>query len=170
MKYIAAIFAFALSMSAERSEAAPVQFSYAGTQGAVTASGYMVIDDALFDGSSFQGIFQSNLIDFSMTMTNSTSTFTWGLADLVTASRWFFDSSTAIPDIVGQGGYISNTLSLIAAGRGTMSSSLGYIGEPPYGDWNYEGPVSAVPAPAALPLFLLALGGLGFLYRRKSTV
>jgi len=167
MRFIfSALIAATITASAGAAESAVVRFAYSGVQGDVSAIGYMDIDDALFDGTSFQDIAQSNLVDFNFTMTNATDTHSWTLADLVPASLWFFDSTTATPDIVGQGGFVSDTLSLIASGSGHIQSSLGVVSNTS-GDWAYVGPTTPVPLPAALPMLLAAIGGLGFAARRR---
>ncbi len=146
--------------------ALPVQFDYYGAQGSVSASGYLVIDDSLFNGGGFQGIAQSNLLDFSLTQTNASTTFTWGFADLVSTSVWYFDSSATTPDIVGHGGYISLLNSLAASGTGAVGSSLGTVGHG-FGDWTYAGTIAPVPVPVPFVLLLSSLAGLSLFARRK---
>jgi hypothetical protein len=160
-------FTCVLAFVAVDASAVPVQFDYTGANGLVTATGSLIIDDSLFNGTAFQPIGQSNLINFSMTMTNASTSFTWGLADLVAASSWFFDSTTAVPDIVGQGGYVSLINALIAAGTGNLNSTLGSIANN-QGDWIYVGEAVTVPEPHGLLVLGAGLVGMA-VARFRST-
>jgi hypothetical protein len=164
---VLAVAAFASGSSV--AFAIPVRFDYSGSNSSIAYTGWLSVDDSLFDGSGFQHLFQSQLLDFSMTAVTNSTTFTWGLADLIQTNVWFFDSTTPVPDIVGQGGYVSNLHFLIAAGRGHMSSSFGNVNEPPTGngDWTYAGPV-AVPEPMTLSLLGAGLFAVAALRRRKN--
>ena len=165
-KLIGAVVGLAMMGMAGTAKALPIQFTYSGDSGTVSGSGFMVFDDTLLIGSIVD-VFQSNFIDFSFTMTNSSTSFTWGLVDLVPTSFWRFDNSTAIPDIIGMGGFISTTNSFIAASTGTISSTLGGINDS-QGDWVFAGVVTA-PEPSTLPLFATGLALLGFMgWRRRG--
>ena len=142
--------------------ATPIQFNYSGANSSVTYTGWLVIDDALFNGSADQSITQNNLLDFSMTAVTTSGSFTWGLADLNMYANWHFNSSGTTPDIVGQGGYISYTNDLLAWSTGAMSSDFGTVYD---GDWTVA---SSVPEPATITLLGFALAGLGLSRRRRA--
>lgn len=74
---------------------------------------------------------------------------------------------------------LSNTSAIIDEGsnlfalfpnRTTVDGEQGAVGESVYARWTATGPVSPVPVPAALPLFLTALGGFGVMRRRRLKV
>ncbi len=106
-----------------------------------------------------------------MAATTSSTTFTWDLPDLIPTSSWFYDSSTAIPDIVGMGGFVSSLNGLVAAGTGYMSSSFGSVSQPPFGngDWTFAGPSTAGPVPSIM--LLLGTGFVGLVgFGRKNSL
>ena len=138
-------------------DAHPVQFNFTANGGLGTHyEGFLVVDDDLFDGGTFQSIKQSQLTDFGMSFSqNGTPVWQWSYGDLVLDSEWFFDSSQPVPDIVGMGGLISENHRLVAASTGNISAE--FFGAS--GDWVYVGAVAptGVPEPSTRALACAAL-------------
>ena len=110
-------------------DATPVKFEYHSTEfhsadgASGSYNGFLVIDDSLFNGTSFQKILQNEFIDFRMTVVTSTlATFTWGLGNLVPDAWWFFDSTSPVPAIVAQGGLSPMPITCLASGTPTTPS------------------------------------------------
>jgi hypothetical protein len=135
--------------------ATPVQFDWTGNPGPVTGSGYLVIDDSLFDGSSSQFIADSLLLGFSATMINPSASETWTLADLVPSTGWLFDSSTASPAIVGAAGGLLSTKDNLFTSFGAPGDFNSNLGGVP-GSWSYVGALepTKVSEPGTLALLL----------------
>jgi hypothetical protein len=159
-----------LGLSVSSVSASVVFFDYSGSGTGEIASGSFSLDDSLFNGGNFQPILQSNLLTFSFTDSNSGSSNTWDLSQLVLTSNIFFDS-TGAPDVVGGGGAAAidisgGNLSFFGTG-GFLDSVTGISLNSNEGDWVLR--PSAVPVPAAVWLFGTALIGLlGFGKRRKA--
>ncbi|SFI63818.1 VPLPA-CTERM sorting domain-containing protein [Celeribacter neptunius] len=117
----------------------------------LTDSAYFRITDAFITGDVFD-IFIDGVLAFSTTFT----AFGSGFGDNPTAdSAWTSASYSS-------GEY------LLAAGDYSITVQGDGAGGLPAGFYTRLDSVSAVPLPAAAPLLLAALGGLGFARRRKN--
>ena len=168
-------------MQGAQSQAAIVQFHYSGLDSDTSAYGSFTINDDLFDETSYQSIPGSNLSSFSFSVTNTDreATGTWDIADMSGFSDFsiFFDS-TGEPDVVGASGAAAGGPSGIlifvypygvkAESFGSIDTGSGYWGSTFFPNAGDEITISAIPLPAALPLFGSALAMLGIVgWRRK---
>ncbi|MBU3021294.1 PEP-CTERM sorting domain-containing protein [Aestuariibacter sp. A3R04] len=149
--------------------AALIRFNATGVAG---VSGFVEIDDSLFDGTSSQFVSNSFFTDLSLDVFGEL----FSLADVVTTDNTIFDSTGTIPVIVnGAGNLADNGMTAIAffpdgfdgtAFDGDASLATGASGSLADSDffavkWEVA---TEVPEPSA---FLLFSAGLLFLVRRK---
>jgi hypothetical protein len=167
----AAICAALLTIAPAIASAAPIRFVATGN---ANVSGYVEFDDADFDGSPFQFLSNSEILDLSLQVFGETFT----LADVVTTDDTIIDSSGAIPVIVNGAGNLANNLSLAIAffpddyaGSGADGDASLALGGPNAGladeeFYKVKWEAQAVPEPTSLLLFGAA--GVGILVRRRS--
>jgi hypothetical protein len=167
----AAIAAALLMVVPAIAAAAPIRFVATGN---ANVSGYVEFDDADFDGTNFQFLFNSEILDLSLEVFGESFT----LADVVTGDQTIIDSSGAITLIYNGAGNLANNGSLAiaffpdgyggTASDGDASLALGAPGGGLADDEFYavKWEAQAVPEPASLLVFGTA--GVGLLLRKRS--
>jgi len=134
---------------------------FTGQQAAAFLFGGVASDYAISTAGSDAG-----LINFSAWLDGWGDSFTYAESGTPAAQNYSFDST-------GQG-YNGCSIALTDCFQSAYSALVldhfyGYGGRPNNDTFiNYAFKVAAVPLPAALPLLLVALGGLGFAARRRK--
>jgi hypothetical protein len=135
--------------------AVPVEFDYSGTDsGGYTVTGSFTINNTLlFNGDSFQGLPNTDLLSLSFTAAFSGGSASFSTPDIATYYTTFFDSSGLTPTVANAAGFLANnglySLTIFSGGRMMLyddatSSYIADYSDP--GSWTYGGPVS-VPGP-----------------------
>ena len=167
-KLIYTFFVLAHLGAAVPAQATLITFVYSETDAVDTASGSFTFDDIVLDGSSSQVIAHSTITAFTFVL-NAQS---WGLSDLIMSSSFVFDSSGAMPDVVGANGNTANNGSSalsfegLGAGQARCTPLCGFISIDE-GDWNLDA-ANPVPEPSTLLVLGFGFAGLGFFRRRRK--
>lgn len=177
MKKAGFAIVFALLVFSAQSQASLINFNATGVGG---ISGYVQMDDSLFDGSTFQFISNASLItDLSLNVFGQVFSF----ADVVGGDNTIIDSSGLIPSIVNGGGNLANNgIQAIAffpdgyngtASDGDASLAVGAanggLADESFYAVQWVVGAASVPAPAPLALMGLGLIAMGYNKKRKAS-
>jgi hypothetical protein len=129
--------------------------------------GYLDVDSAVFNHTSFQYIDNSQLLDLNFVDPISSSVVT---AIGPSGQGTFFDSTGILPTVVGGANFTGGTG--FANGVWIAGTNLVIVTNDSFNDVTWTTTTfsqgTATPLPAALPLFATGLGALGLLgWRRK---
>lgn len=135
---------------------------------AVSASagslGWLSLDGSVLDGTSSQEVYGGDLLDLAFT--DPATLQSYDASDIDPTGRTYFDSSGALPTVVGGGG---DTAGDFGDGVWIAGSAFVAVGPTHYYDVSWiTTDVSAVPLPAGGVLLITALGGIAALRRKKK--
>lgn len=149
-------------------QAAPITFTATGNANVV---GYVTFDDADFDGTIFQFLANTEVVDLSLVAFGAS----FDLADVVDADFTIIDSTGPVPFIVNGAGLLANNgaeaIAFFPDGFGGTAldgdASLAFSLTPDFGPFDFyqvKWEVLAVPEPTSLALFGV---GAALLARRR---
>lgn len=164
-KLFSAAFAAAIS-AAGMSNAAVLQFeAFSASAGSL---GYLQLDETTLDGTGFQFVYGTDLLDLSFTVPGTATELT--IADVDLTGATIFDSTSAVPTVVGGAGFTANSpiASVWIAGSSYVSMGLATFSDVTWVTTEVSTGPSAVPLPAGGLLLIGALGGLTAVRRKKN--
>ena len=155
-------------LSSLSAQAAPITFTATGNANVV---GYVRFDSADFDGTNFQFLLNTEVVDLAITAFGATFT----LADVVTSDFTIIDSSGPVPLIVNGAGLLASNgaraIAFFPDGFGGTAldgdASLAFSSTPGFGPFDFyqvKWKAVAVPEPTSLALFGV---GAALLARRR---
>jgi hypothetical protein len=155
--------------------AAALTWEFTATSAQSGVLGYLQYDSTVFDGTGFQYVDNSNLlaINFTDPLNTSLHVVTPGPSGQGT----FFDSTGALPTVVGGSGFTGGTDSTLGVWIfGTNGVLIGHdifnpaVSNDVFSDvtWSTREVSSAVPEPSTFILLGFSLAGIGLLRRRMK--